>query len=124
MPDDTRENPNPPASAPTEPKGALVDEAEPAKAPIRGYAPPIIETAAPEPSSPAPQLPRLWLSFHSDGTALRCQGALQRAHMEHVQFDPNDPVVAQAYAFFVQQMVLKLDGPPQPAPPSEKDKPK
>lgn len=115
---DVRENPNPPPSAPREPKGALVDESPAKSPPIRGYAPPIIETAEPAPSSPAPKLPRLWLSFYFDGAAMRCVGALQRAHMEQVQFDPADPVVAQAYTFFVQQMVLKLDG-TLPPPPSE-----
>jgi len=120
---DVRENPNPPPSAPREATGALVDESPAKSPPIRGYAPPIIDTAepTPAPSSPVPKLPRLWLSFYFDGAALRCTGALQRAHLEQVQFDPADPVVAQAYTFFVQQMVLKLGG-TLPPPPSEEPK--
>jgi len=105
----TKENPHAVATAPREAKGATVGESssQPVAAPIRGYAPPIIDTLPPASSGPV-KLPRLWLAFHSDGKALYCTGTIQRASMERVRFDPSDPIVAQAYAFFVKQMVLML----------------
>jgi len=125
--------------APREAKGATVGEASSATAAaptIRGYAPPIIDTVPPASSAPASsseqvppfKLPRLWLAFHSDGKALYCTGTIQRAGLglERVRFDPSDPIVAQAYAFFVKQMVTMLgtaapplEPAPEPEPPAE-----
>jgi len=123
----TKENLGAVPAAPREPKGTTVGESSSAAAApprIRGYAPPIIDSApatpAPAPSSAPVKLPRLWLAFHSDGKALYCTGALQRDHVQRVRFDPNDPIVGQAYAFFVRQMVLMLDsGQALPEPPAE-----
>jgi hypothetical protein len=122
----TKENPNPVPRAPTEPKGvtvesssapaALASNAEPAPAPrMRGFAPPIIDTLPSTPAETAApagpvKLPKLWLAFHSDGKRLYCTGALQRDQVQRLQFDPSDPIIAQAYTYFVKQMVRLLDG--------------
>jgi hypothetical protein len=111
----TNENPRAVPAAPREPKGNTVGGASatsPEAPQVRGYAPPIIDTVPPPSSAAVPQLelPRLWLSFHSDGKALYCSGSLQREHIQRVHFDPSDPIVGQAYAFFVRQIVLMLDG--------------
>ena len=113
----TRENPQPLQAAPRERTGALVGEtpaasSAPAAPPvIRGYAPPIIDSAPPASSAPA-QLPRLWLAFWSDGTRLYCHAkAKNGANVVDVQLDPSDPVVAQAYAFFVQRVASAAAAP-------------
>jgi hypothetical protein len=69
---------------------------------VRGYAPPIVDDFPPQPE--AQPLPRLWLTFVPHAGAVHCFAVLQDNEVRTVSFDPADPIVAQAYAFFVQRM--------------------
>lgn len=127
-----------PQAPPSEPKGVLVGalSSNAPAAPLRGFAPPILEQRAPSDEAEPlrrivgiPAQPRVRVSYWFEGGALICEAVMMDeagALVHEARFDQADPMVWQGFNYYGSRLVRAMRDagtivtiPATPAPASE-----